>query len=95
VDVIEFGGAHIQKFYPAIAERFASPLRDDAQFDRVKNKLRPDLTPRGALLLTTRLFISYFMLEVMFGVQPANGASATDRIHEIADIIRNGICARS
>jgi hypothetical protein len=60
----------------------------------VQDRLRPNVSPTSALLLTSRLFFSYFMLEILFGVEAPFGKSSTEAVKEIADIIRNGICAR-
>ena len=62
--------------------------------DVVRARLRPDVSPVSALLLTARLFFNYFSLEILFGVPEPFGKSANEVVKEIADIIRNGVCAR-
>jgi AcrR family transcriptional regulator len=94
VDVIEFGGTHIQKFYATMAERYTRLFEERGTIDAVRARLRPSVSPTSALLLTARLFFNYFSLEILFGVPEPFGKSANEVVQEIADIIRNGVCAR-
>jgi AcrR family transcriptional regulator len=94
VDVIEFGGTHIQKFYATMAERYTRLFQERGDLDAVRARLRPNVSPTSALLLTARLFFNYFSLEILFGVPEPFGKSANEVVKEIADIIRNGVCAR-
>ncbi len=94
VDVIEFGGTHIQKLYSAMAERFARLMEEKDALDVVRARLRPDVSPVSALLLTARIFFNYFSLEILFGVPEPYGKNANEVVKELADIIRNGVCAR-
>ncbi|HEX8616187.1 MAG TPA: TetR/AcrR family transcriptional regulator [Thermoanaerobaculia bacterium] len=94
VDVIEFGGTHIQQFYQAMAERFTRYFEAQGATDDVASRLRPGVSPTSALLLTTRLFFNYFSLEILFGVHEPFGKNTDAVVTEIADVVRNGICAR-
>jgi AcrR family transcriptional regulator len=94
VDVIEFGGTHIQLFYQGMAERFTRYIEEHGDSDDVLAKLRPNVSPTSALLMTTRLFFNYFSLEILFGVHEPFGKDTATVVAEIADIIRNGVCAR-
>lgn len=94
VDVIEFGGTHIQKLYSAMAERFARLMEEKDALDVVRARLRPNVSPVSALLLTARIFFNYFSLEILFGVPEPYGKNANEVVKELADIIRNGVCAR-
>jgi AcrR family transcriptional regulator len=94
VDVIEFGGTHIQKFYGEMGERFARMFEEAGTLDKVRSRLRPSVSPVAALLLTTRMFFNYFSVEILFGVNAPFGKDSREVVDEIADIIRNGICAR-
>ncbi len=93
VDVIEFGGTHIQKFYGEMAERFSRFFEEQGSLDEIRARLRPTVSPTVAILLTTRLFFNYFSLEILFGVTTPFGRDSADVVHEIADMVRNGICA--
>jgi AcrR family transcriptional regulator len=92
VDVIEFGGTHIQKFYAAMADRFTRFFEQQSDFEEIRARLRPNVSPTDALLLTSRLFFNYFSLEILFGVPEPFGKNADEVVHQIADVIRNGIC---
>jgi len=93
VDVIEFGGTHIQRFYANMADRFTRFFEQQGSMDEIRAKLRPNVSPTDALLLTSRLFFNYFTLEILFGVPDPYGKGFEQMVHEIADILRNGICA--
>lgn len=95
VDVIEFGGTHIQKFYGEMAERFTRMFEEQGTLEQIQARLRPNVSPTSALLITTRIFFNYFSLEVLFGVDAPFGKDSREVVDEIADIIRNGVCARS
>lgn len=94
VDVIEFEGTHIQKFYGEMSNRFNALFEQQGAIDQMKSRLRPNVSPTSALLLTTRVFFNYFSLEILFGVEAPFGKDSNYVVHEIADIIRNGVCAR-
>jgi AcrR family transcriptional regulator len=92
VDVIEFGGTHIQKFYESMSGRFTRFFEEQGSVEEVQARLR--VSPTDALLLTARFFFNYFSLEILFGVHEPFGKSSEEVVKEIADVIRNGICAR-
>ncbi|HVG24454.1 MAG TPA: TetR/AcrR family transcriptional regulator [Thermoanaerobaculia bacterium] len=94
VDVIEFGGTHIQKFYGEMGERFMRMIEEQGTLEEIKARLRPNVSPVSALLLTTRMFFNYFSVEILFGVDAPFGKDSREVVEEIADIIRNGVCAR-
>jgi AcrR family transcriptional regulator len=94
VDVIEFEGTHIQKLYQFMAERFTRYFEQHGGLAELSARLRPNVTPTSALLLTCRVFFNYFSLEILFGVSEPFGKDSAAVVEEIADVIRNGICAR-
>jgi len=94
VDVIEFGGTHIQKFYSAMSDRFTRFFEQQGSMEEISAKLRPNVSPTDALLFTARLYFNYFSLEILFGVPDPFGKGFEQMVHEIADIVRNGICKR-
>jgi AcrR family transcriptional regulator len=94
VDVIEFGGTHIQKFYGEMAERFTRMMEEQGSLEEIRARLRPEVSPTSALLLATRMFFNYFSVEILFGVNAPFGKDSREVVMEIADMIRNGVCAR-
>lgn len=94
VDVIEFGGTHIQTFYGEMGERYTRFFEQQGSLEEIQSRLRPSVSPTSALLLTTRVFFNYFSLEILFGVDAPFGKDFKAVVEEIADVIRNGICAR-
>jgi len=94
VDVVEFGGTHIQKLYADMSNRFARFFEAQGTLEEIKARLRPEVSPTSALLLTSRLFFNYFSLQILFGIDEPFGKDSNEVVLEIADIIRNGICKR-
>jgi AcrR family transcriptional regulator len=94
VDVIEFDGTHIRKFYSEMSQRFGKFFEDRGEAEAIQAQLRPGVSPVSALLLTTRLFFNYFMLEILFNVPQPFGKESSQIVLEIADMVRNGISDR-
>lgn len=93
VDVIEFGGTHLQKFYRAFSDRYARYFQAQPP-EAVQARIRANVSPESALLLTARIFFNYFSMEILFGVPEPFGKTPNEVVKEIADIIRNGVCER-
>jgi AcrR family transcriptional regulator len=92
VDVIEFDGSHIRDFYAGMAQRFAAILdQQRAEHDDVASRLRPGVSAISALMVTTRMFLNYFQLEILFGVPEPFGKDSAQVVAEIADMLRQGI----
>ncbi|MEO8034941.1 MAG: TetR/AcrR family transcriptional regulator, partial [Acidobacteriota bacterium] len=68
VDVIEFDGTHIRKFYGDMPKRFGALLEEYGLVESIRAQLRPGVSPISALLLATRIFFNYFSLEILFKV---------------------------
>lgn len=90
VDVIEFEGTHIQKFYGDMGRRIAAVLGDEA-LQKIKSRMRPGVSPISALLLTGRFFFNYFSIQILFNVPEPFGKDSATVVKEIADILRNGM----
>ncbi|MEK6373411.1 MAG: TetR/AcrR family transcriptional regulator [Acidobacteriota bacterium] len=90
VDVIEFDGTHIRKFYAEMGQRIAGVLGEEA-LARIGSRMRPSVTPISALLLTSRLFFNYFSIEILFNVPEPFGKDSRDVVSDIADILRHGM----
>lgn len=93
VDVIEFDGTHIRKFYAEMANRYTNRLKEEGVLESIRSRLREGVSPVSAMLLATRIFINYFSIEILFGVPEPFGKDAQQIITEIADILRNGLIA--
>ena len=90
VDVVEFDGTHIRKFYADMGQRYAAMLGDEA-IARLAMRMRPNVSPISALLLTARIFFNYFSIEILFNVSEPFGKDSGAVVREIADILRNGM----
>ncbi|HUP49733.1 MAG TPA: TetR/AcrR family transcriptional regulator [Thermoanaerobaculia bacterium] len=93
VDVIEFDGKHVKAFYGEMARRFANVVATEEGMADLKSRLRPGVSPVSALLLTSRLFFSYFTIEILFNVPQPFGKDSAGVVKEIADMLRKGIAA--
>ena len=90
VDVIEFDGTHIKKFYAEMGQRLAAQIGEEAMA-RIKTRVRSNVSPISALLLTTRIFFNYFSIEILFNVPEPFGKDSAAMVREIADILRSGM----
>jgi len=90
VDVIEFEGTHIQRFYGDMGRRIAGVLGPE-RLEEIRSRMRPNVPPISALLLTARFFFNYFSIEILFNVAEPFGKDSATVVSEIADILRNGM----
>jgi AcrR family transcriptional regulator len=90
VDVIEFEGTHIQRFYGDMGRRIAGVLGPE-RLEEIRSRMRPNVPPISALLLTARFFFNYFSIEILFNVAEPFGKDSATVVNEIADILRNGM----
>jgi AcrR family transcriptional regulator len=68
VDVVEFDGRHIHRFYADMAARFARFVEEPGEERRLAERLRPGIPPAAAIMMTVRVFVYYFVVELLFGV---------------------------
>ena len=91
VDVVEFEGRHIRRFYADMATRceaFAAAHRSELQLDE---RIRRGIPPAAAMLMTIRIFIYYFVVELLFGVPNHYGMNSDEAIRVISDILQRGM----
>ncbi len=91
VDVVEFDGSHIRKFYEDMARRFDTFLKSHGMEAKLRSKLAEGLSPISAVMLATRIFYNYFSIEVLFGVKDHFGKGTDEVVGEIARILRHGM----
>ena len=91
VDVIEFEGTHIRNFYGGLAKRFADIVATDDALTGIESRLRPGVSPVSALLLVSRLFFSYFTIEMVFNVPEPFGKDSATVVREMSDMLKKGI----
>jgi AcrR family transcriptional regulator len=90
VDVVEFDGSHIRKFYTDMASRFAAFL--DEHRDRVAlDQLRDGVPPLAAIMVASRFFLQYYAVEILFGVPNHFGRASDDALRDIVDILKFGM----
>lgn len=91
VDVVEFDGTHVRKFYEDMAERFDAFIKARGMEAELAAKLAPGLSPVSAVMLATRIFYNYFTVEIIFGVKDHFGKETDIVVKEIAQILRHGM----
>jgi AcrR family transcriptional regulator len=90
VDVVEFEGRHIHRFYADMAARYEDFLRRRPDL-QIGGHVRDGIPPSVAMLLTTRIYIYYFVVETLFGVPNHLGLNSEDATRMIADILTRGM----
>ena len=91
VDVIEFDGTHIRKFYGEMAKHFAEVLEENGTLAKMQRRMRPGVSAVSAVMLTMRVFFSYFTIEILFNVPEPFGKNSSEVVKDIADVLRNGM----
>jgi AcrR family transcriptional regulator len=91
VDVVEFDGTHIRKFYADMARRFDSFIKQHGMEDDLAGRLQDGLSPISAVMLATRIFYNYFSIEILFGVKDHFGKNTDEVVGEISRILRSGM----
>ena len=94
VDVVEFEGKHIRRFYSEMAQRFEAFMAAQPSQAAVREKLRPGVSPVSAIMLATRFFLHYYAVEIVFGVKDHFGKNSDEALREIAHILRHGMLQR-
>lgn len=91
VDVVEFEGRHIRKFYSDMARRYEAFIDSHPGRAALQKKLRPGVSPVSAVMLATRLLLHYFAVELVFGVPNHFGKDSDTVLREFADILSYGM----
>ena len=94
VDVVEFEGSHIRKFYSEMARRFEAFMQRHPSRERIQRALRPGVSPLSAVMLVSRFLLQYFAVEIVFGVPNHFGKDSEQALKELADILRYGMLHR-
>jgi len=91
VDVVEFEGSHIRKFYSEMSRRFEAFMEHSGTVAEIGKRLRPEISPVSAVMLASRFFLNFFAVEVLFGVPNHFGKDTDAVVQEIATILRHGM----
>jgi AcrR family transcriptional regulator len=91
IDVVEFEGTHIRKFYSEMSDRFATFLNRRFPQDALQDRLASGFHPNTALMLVSRVFLQYFAVEILFGVPRQFGMDTPTAMTEVAEIFRTGM----
>ena len=91
VDVVEFDGTHIRKFYADMSQRFDTFMKSHGMEDALAGRLQDGLSPISAVMLATRIFYNYFSIEILFGVKDHFGKNTDEVVGEISRILRSGM----
>ncbi len=91
VDAVEFDGRHIQRFYGELAARFEQFVELNRDRLRLGERIRDGVPAGVALLVAVRVFIYYFSVERIFGVDRQLGPTTPAATRIIADILQHGM----
>jgi AcrR family transcriptional regulator len=91
VDMIEFEGSHIRVFYSNMANVCERFIAEHHAALHITERLRPDVPAPAAMLITFRVFLYSFIVEVLFGVPNHYGMSSAEATKVIADILSRGM----
>ena len=90
VDVVEFDGTHIRRFYSEMASRFDAFVSQGQDKVPLEN-LREGVRPLTAIMVASRFFLQYFAVELLFGVPNHFGQNTDAALREIVDILEHGM----
>lgn len=91
VDAVEFDGRHIQRFYGELAARFEQFVALNRERLRLDERIRDGVPAGVALLVAVRMFIYYYSVERIFGVDRQLGPPTPAATRIIADILQHGM----
>ena len=91
VDVVEFDGTHVRKFYEEMSSRFENFIETQGLEEAMRRKLKDGLSPASAMMLASRIFYNYFSVEILFGVKDHFGKDTESVVGEISRILRHGM----
>jgi AcrR family transcriptional regulator len=94
VDVIEFQGTHIRSFYEGMAGRFEQAYAERFRQRQEAGELG-EVDPKVGVMVATRWFFYYFMVEKCFGVPMHFGMSTDKAVAEFIRLFRYGVLPRS
>jgi TetR/AcrR family transcriptional regulator, acrAB operon repressor len=91
VDVVEFDGSHVRRFYSDMASRFDNFVKAHGMEEELHAKLQEGLSPGSAVMLASRIFLNYFSVEILFGVKDHFGKDTDEAVRDIARVLRHGM----
>lgn len=91
VDILEFKGEHINRFYSRMAEGFRLAYGERFQHLREAEMIDPQADPLFAVMMTYRFFFHYFLVESAFGVENHFGYSTEAVIEKARYLILHGL----
>lgn len=93
VDVIEFKGAHVARMYGGMKDRYEAIFAERFKHKRQAGVLG-EVDPVIGAMMATSLFMFYFTVEHLFGVEKHYGLSDEKVIGEFAKVLRLGLLKR-
>ena len=91
VDVVEFEGSHIRRFYSEMAERFQAFLDRHPKREAIRSRMREGVSPLLAMMVASRFLLYYYSVELVFGVPNHLGKDSEAVLAEIAELFRHGM----
>lgn len=90
VDVIEFEGRHLRRFYENLTSRFEAYLQTE-RGKQSATMFRDGVSPLTAIQFATRFMVKFYEVEVLFGVTNHFGRSSGDVLKEMIEMLKYGL----
>ena len=90
VDVVEFDGRHIRRFYADMAGRFQAFLESDTGRAGL-DQLRDGVSPLTAIMTASRFFLQYYSVELLFRVPNHFGVDDETALNQAVDLMKFGM----
>ena len=91
IDVIEFNGEHIRRFYADMAENFRRVFGPGFADPERAESFNPGADPLFAVMMTFRFFFQYYLVESSFGVADHFGFTEEAVISKAKELILHGL----
>ena len=91
IDVIEFQGEHIQRFYRNMAANFKAAYESRFTELHQEGRLNQQADPLFAVMMIFRFLFQYYMVETSFGVEDHFGFDSDAVAGKVQDLILHGL----
>ncbi len=91
IDVIEFKGEHIQRFYENMALRFKTAYGPRFAELEAQGRLNKGADLLFAVMLTFRFFFQYYLVETSFGVKDHFGFTSKEVTEKAKNLLLHGL----
>jgi len=95
IDVIEFKGEHIHRFYANMADNFRRVYGPQFDAPQTRKRFHEKADPLFAVMMTFRFFFQYFLVETSFGVEDHFGYDDGKVMAKMKDLMLYGLLGQN